>query len=151
MVERLTEETHRVLVFAEEEARRLGHPCILPGHLLLGLVRADTSGVAQILAPFGVSLDTARQSLVRAIGRREQPSIGAIPVGKEAMQLFRLARHTARRFGDGHIGPEHLLLLLVQEDKKSRLESVVTEMLSRFDVASADVHRRVAQRLSGAS
>jgi ATP-dependent Clp protease ATP-binding subunit ClpA len=41
--ERFTESARMVVVYAQEEARALGHPHIGAEHLLLGVVRVETA------------------------------------------------------------------------------------------------------------
>lgn len=54
--DRLTDGARRVLVFAQEEARRLNHNYIGTEHLLLGLVREQEGIAAGVLHSLGSSL-----------------------------------------------------------------------------------------------
>src|SRR6476646_3315382 len=56
----LSNESKRVLVYAGEEAERLGHKHIGTEHLLLGLLREEGSFAAQILTERSVRLDLVR-------------------------------------------------------------------------------------------
>jgi ATP-dependent Clp protease ATP-binding subunit ClpC len=49
MFERFTDQAWRVVVLAEEEARRLDHNWIGTEHLLLGLIREGDGMAAQVL------------------------------------------------------------------------------------------------------
>ena len=69
-----TAEAKRALELAAAEASRLGHPRVVPGHLLLGLLNAgDTT--AGLLAQAGVSRDAAAAGAERAAA--QPPSLGA--------------------------------------------------------------------------
>jgi len=62
----LTEECERVLNFAAEEAERLGHRHVGTEHLLLGLLRVETSLAARLLQAKGFKAMAVREQLARA-------------------------------------------------------------------------------------
>jgi ATP-dependent Clp protease ATP-binding subunit ClpC len=68
-------ETERVLRFAAEEADRLTHCYIGTEHLLLGLLREDTSVAGSILTRQGLRADDVRETLVTLLA--EPPAPGA--------------------------------------------------------------------------
>ncbi len=59
----LSDECKSVLTSAEEEAKRLAHPCVAPEHLLLGLLCESNSLAARILNENGVQFETVRGRL----------------------------------------------------------------------------------------
>jgi ATP-dependent Clp protease ATP-binding subunit ClpC len=56
----LSAECKRALNHAAEEAQRLAHEWIAPVHQLLGLLREESGAVTEILARYGVGLETVR-------------------------------------------------------------------------------------------
>jgi Clp amino terminal domain, pathogenicity island component len=74
MFERFTQQAHRILDLAREEAEGLGHRYLGPGHLLLGILREGASGAARLLWSHGVGLEAARDGLL-ILARR-----GVVPV-----------------------------------------------------------------------
>jgi ATP-dependent Clp protease ATP-binding subunit ClpC len=56
-----------VLPLALEESRSLGHRYIGTEHILLGLLREGDSVGARVLADLGVSLDAAREEIIRLL------------------------------------------------------------------------------------
>ena len=62
-----TPETARILQFAIEEADRLKHAYVGTEHLLLGVLREDTSMAASILIARGLRLDEVRNTIVRLV------------------------------------------------------------------------------------
>jgi ATP-dependent Clp protease ATP-binding subunit ClpC len=57
----------RVLAHAAQEAKRLGHPHIGTEHLLLGIMREDKGGAAQVLRAMGArTVDTVRRWITDA-------------------------------------------------------------------------------------
>lgn len=59
----LSNESKRVLTYAEEEAKRLDHKWIGSNHLFLGLLCEKTSFGAQLLEGHGIDLEKARQQI----------------------------------------------------------------------------------------
>ena len=58
-----SDECKQAMAFAEEEAARLQHSKIAVEHLLLGLLRVETSAASKIMRGSGVHLDRLRQKL----------------------------------------------------------------------------------------
>src|SRR6476646_4394945 len=63
----LSEEAKRVLIHAAEEAERLSHKHIGTEHLLLGLLRGETSFAARILNEHGIRLEALREQLAESM------------------------------------------------------------------------------------
>jgi hypothetical protein len=59
----LTPAVKRALAAARQEAAGLGHPCVGPEHLLLGLVSEPDGEAALVLAPLGVAAPRVREEL----------------------------------------------------------------------------------------
>jgi len=79
----LSNDGKRVLAYAAEEAERLAHKHIGTEHLLLGLLRADKSFAAQILAERGVLIAEVRKDLAAGgheSAQRQSPPANPIPV-----------------------------------------------------------------------
>ena len=69
MFERFTEKAIKVIMLAQEEARRLGHNFVGTEQILLGLI-GEGSGVGpKILKSMGVKLKDARVEVEKIIGR----------------------------------------------------------------------------------
>ena len=117
MFERLTDQARRVVVLAQEEARRLRHDYVGSEHLLLGILAVQDGGAARTLVSLGVTLELARDRIVRTVGRGEQDSPGAIPFTPRAKKLLVLALEEALNRSDDYIGTQHILLAVVSEDE----------------------------------
>ena len=72
MFERFTEKAIKVIMLAQEEARRLGHNFVGTEQILLGLIGEGTGIAAKTLKSMGVNLKDARQEVEKIIGRLEQ-------------------------------------------------------------------------------
>ena len=68
MFERFTDQSHRAVVLAQEEARRLNHDHVGTEHLLAGLLREERGTAAQVLVPSGVTLDAVRGQIAALAG-----------------------------------------------------------------------------------
>jgi ATP-dependent Clp protease ATP-binding subunit ClpA len=74
MFERFTDQSHRAVVLAQEEARRLNHDHVGTEHLLAGLLREERGTAAQVLASSGVTLDAVRGQIAALAGQgRSRP------------------------------------------------------------------------------
>ena len=61
MFERFTEKAIKVIMLAQEEARRLGHNFVGTEQILLGLIGEGTGVAAKVLKSMGVNLKDARE------------------------------------------------------------------------------------------
>jgi ATP-dependent Clp protease ATP-binding subunit ClpA len=71
---RFTEQAHRVLDLAREEAERGGHRYLGPEHVLLGLLIEGQSGAAKMLRAVGVDLVAARVAFARLADKGVVPA-----------------------------------------------------------------------------
>ena len=69
MFERFTERSVRVMVIAQEEARRLGHSFLGTEQFLLGLIGEGESIGAQVLKSRGLTLKNTRIEVENLVGR----------------------------------------------------------------------------------
>ncbi|MET8147229.1 ATP-dependent Clp protease ATP-binding subunit [Actinoplanes sp. NPDC049668] len=126
MFERFTDQARRVVVLAQDEARLLNHRDIGTEHLLLGLIREGEGAAAQALTALDVTLEAARAEVARAVGEgREAPGMH-VPFTPAAKNVLELALREALKLGHNHIGPEHILLGLVRDDRGLTAQILVT-------------------------
>jgi ATP-dependent Clp protease ATP-binding subunit ClpA len=71
--ERFTEQAHRVIDLAQQEAERLGHRYMGPEHVLLGVLAEGTSSAARVLRASGLRLEAARAELLELARRGMVP------------------------------------------------------------------------------
>ena len=78
-----TPRTKKVIEYAIEEARNLGHNYIGTEHVLLGLLREQEGVACQVLLNLGLSLESVRQEILDLLGH----ALGdETPVGKSRNQ-----------------------------------------------------------------
>src|SRR5262245_50074112 len=109
MFERFTDQSHRAVVLAQEEARRLNHDHVGTEHLLAGLLREERGAAAQVLVSAGVTLDAVRAQIAALAGPGQEPPRGHIAFTARAKKGFELALREAAMVGQ-QIGTGHLLL-----------------------------------------
>jgi ATP-dependent Clp protease ATP-binding subunit ClpA len=104
---RFTEQAHRVLDLAREEAERSGHRYLGPEHVLLGLLAESHSRAAQALRVAGVELAAARAALAR-LGNRgivpaPRPSDAEL-LGSMGIDLDAVRHQAEQTFGFPAVG-----------------------------------------------
>ena len=122
MFERFTNQSRRVVVLAQEEARMLNHNYIGTEHLLLGLLHEGRGAAARVLTAMDVTLPAARDQVVAIIGRGQAQPSGHIPFTPRAKKSLELSLREALQLGDGYIGTGHLLLGLIHQGDNMALK-----------------------------
>lgn len=138
MFEHLTDKAIKVIMLAQEEARRLGHNLVGTEQILLGLIGEGTGTAAKVLSDMGVTLAAARTEVEKIIGRGNRFVPAEIPFTPKVKRVFEQAFEEARALGNRYIGPEHLLLGLLREG-----EGVAGKVLANLGVDSAAVRQAV--------
>ena len=64
-----TPRAKKVIEYAMEESRRLGHDFVGTEHMLLGLMREDEGVAAQVLMNCGLSMERVRAEIDKILGR----------------------------------------------------------------------------------
>jgi RNA polymerase sigma factor (sigma-70 family) len=109
-----TERARRAVVFAKEEARRLGESYVGTEHLLLGMLREDNLG-AGVLARLGVSGERIRSEIEEKAIRGPGHASPDTELTPRAQRVISLAYAEALAQNNNYIGCEHLLLGLLRE------------------------------------
>ena len=142
MFGRFTERAQRVIVLAQEEARRLGHNVVGTEHLLLGLIAEGEGVAARALQTLGISIDDVRAEIERVIGRGEAAPTGPSGFTPRTKRVLELAFDEARQLGHSYIGTEHILLGLIREG-----EGVAAQVLINLGADLDKVRRQVTELL----
>jgi len=142
MFERFTEKAIKVIMLAQEEARRLGHNFVGTEQILLGLIGEGTGVAAKVLKSMGVNLKDARIEVEKIIGRGSGFVAVEIPFTPRAKRVLELSLEEARQLGHNYIGTEHLLLGLIREG-----EGVAARVLENLGVDLSKVRTQVIRQL----
>ncbi len=131
---RFTERAQKVLVLAQDEAKRFGHSFVGTEHILLGLVREGEGIAAKVLLSLGVELDSVRSEVEKLIGKGDQrPVAQGVNYTPRAKKVIELAIEEGQNLGHNYVGTEHLLLGLIREG-----EGIAAQVLNNM---GADLQR----------
>jgi ATP-dependent Clp protease ATP-binding subunit ClpA len=116
MFERYTEKARRVIFFARYEASNFGSPYIETEHLLLGLMRENRLLMNRFLSSQAVESIHKRIEEHTTV-RDKIPTSVDLPLSHESKRVLAFCAEDAQRLGHKHIGPEHMLIGLLREEK----------------------------------
>jgi len=142
MFERFTEKAIKVIMLAQEEARRLGHNFVGTEQILLGLIGEGTGIGPKVLKSMGVNLKDARVEVEKIIGRGSGFVAVEIPFTPRAKRVLELSLEEAKQLGHNYIGTEHLLLGLIREG-----EGVAARVLENLGVDLSKVRSQIIRSL----
>ena len=143
MFERYTERSRRVIFFARYEALQYGSQVIAPEHILLGLMREDKTLSARFF-PFRhvLTVDSIRRDVEERIAVKERiPQSSELHLSSATKQILFYANDESRQLKNRHIGPEHLLLGVVREEK-----SAAAEILFGYGLRLQDVRDEMSRQ-----
>ncbi|WP_407443424.1 ATP-dependent Clp protease ATP-binding subunit [Fibrobacter sp.] len=141
-----------VMQAARMAARNLGSDSITVEHLLLGLVREDSGFAAETLKALKVNLndltETVQKNLtndggIMTVGGDARGGLLSFTARTKAV-LFNAAK-IAKNEGDQYIGPEHLMLAILQQS-----DSPAAATLSTFNVTFENFQQTLDQLKHGA-
>jgi len=137
-----TERVRKVLQMAREEAQRLHHEYVGTEHILLGLIREGEGVAAAVLQNLNVDLDEIQQKIEETVkkGKAAQTTGPDLPYTSRAKKVLELAMSEARELNHSYVGPEHLLLGLLREEKGIAAQ-VLTDAGVNLDAARAETLR----------
>jgi ATP-dependent Clp protease ATP-binding subunit ClpC len=138
MFERFTEKAIKVVMLAQEEARRLGHNFVGTEQILLGLIGESTGIAAKVLKSMGVNLKDTRVEVEKIIGRGSGFVAVEIPFTPRAKRVLELSLEEARQLGHNYIGTEHILLGVLREG-----DGIASRVLEALGVQGDKVRSQV--------
>ncbi len=143
MFERYTEKARRVIFFARYEALQYGSQVISPEHILLGLMREDKTISARFFPFRGhLTVEAVRREVEERIVLRERiPQSVELHLAPETKRILAFAGEESRQLQNRHIGPEHLLLGIVREER-----SIAAEILFQYGLRLKEVREEVARQ-----
>jgi ATP-dependent Clp protease ATP-binding subunit ClpC len=131
MFERYTEKARRTIFFARYEASLLGGPAIEVEHLLLGLLRENQGLFQQFFPSPGTVSAAIRAEIERSSTIHERLSASVdMPLSSSAKRVLMSAAAESQKRGHRHIGPEHLLLAVIQEEASLASQALIRHGLT---------------------
>lgn len=119
MFERFTEKAIKVIMLAQEEARRLGHNFVGAEFIFLGLIVEATGIASQVLRQQGITLKNARIEVEKILGRGSGMITIELPFTESAKLVLNSALSFADKLGSESIDTEHLLIGIIQEGEST--------------------------------
>jgi len=144
MFGKFTERAQRVILLAQEEAKKLNHNLIGTEHLLLGLIAEGEGIAAKVLQSLGTDLNTVRKEIEKLLGKGDPTPKNFIGYTPRAKKVLELAYDEARRLGHNYIGTEHILLGLIREG-----EGVASQVLMNLGIDLERARNEVIKMLGG--
>lgn len=145
MFGRFTQKAHKVLLLAQEEAKRFNHNYIGTEHILLGLVVEGESTAAKALQFIGIEEDQLRSITEQAVGKGQGQTRGEMGLTPRVKRVLELSVEEARRLGTNYVGVEHLLLGLIAEG-----EGVAARLLVSLGADQDKIRTLLMEYLGGA-
>ncbi len=142
MFEHFSKEAIKVIMLAQEEARRLGHNLVGSEQVLIGLIGENTSVAAKVLNDLGINIKNARVEVEKIIGRGSRFVSAEIPFTPKMKRVFDKSFEAARQLGDNFIAPEHLFLGLIEDG-----EGVAIKVIENLGVDTAVARNAVLSEL----
>jgi ATP-dependent Clp protease ATP-binding subunit ClpA len=153
----LSPRTKKVIEFAIDEARKLGHSHVGTEHLLLGLVREGGHVGSKVLESLGVTLERVRDQVIAVLAQphgyasgprpdpRDLPSAAPFDLlDRPAKRVLGLAEEEARLMRHNWIGTEHMLIALLRSDGVA--QRALQALGVTLDQARAGVFKAVPPR-----
>ena len=139
MSNRFTDRVQRVIIIAQEEAKRLNHDYVGTEHILLGLVGLGEGVASKVMQNLGLDARRVRAEIEKLVGTGDNIMLlGEIPFTPRAKKVLELAVEEAQTMGHSYVGTEHVLLGLIREE-----EGIAARVLENLNVRIDDVREEV--------
>ena len=142
MFEKYSEKGIKVIMLAQEEARRMGHNFVGTEQLLLGLIGEGTGSAAKVLRSLGVNLKIARIEVEKIIGRGSGYVAVEIPFTPRAKKVLSLSLEESIKLGDNYVSTEHLLLGVISQG-----DGVAVRVLENLDLDLDLIKKNLIQEI----
>lgn len=110
-----TQKANDVLNLAIKSAENFGHTYIGTEHILIGVLRENTSYGAQLLTEKGVTLDKIEELIKESTGVGNPTALSPNDFTPTAKRVLEVSFQLARGMRNSFVGTEHLLLALLRE------------------------------------
>ena len=137
-----TQKANEALNLAIETAGRLGHTYVGSEHVLIGLLREETSIAYTILNGFGIFPEKIENILIETVGRGAESQLSPHDFTPKSKRILEMAVGQASLLGHNYIGCEHILMAMIKED-----ESYAVHFLKESGVDTTEVYERCMERV----
>ncbi len=110
-----TQKANDILNLAIKAAENFGHTYIGSEHILIGVLKENTSYGAQLLSEKGVTLDKVEDLIKESTGAGNPTALSPNDFTPTAKRVLEVSFQLARGMRNSFVGTEHLLLALLRE------------------------------------
>ena len=142
MFEYFEDRAVKIIMLAQEEARRKRQNFVGSEHLLLGLIADDTTIAATILKELGINQQQTQELIENLIGRGSRFSPANIPFTPTVKTILEKSLQEARQLGNDFVGSEHILLAIA-----SLPDTVAAKILTKQGVDLSQLRTELIKRL----
>jgi ATP-dependent Clp protease ATP-binding subunit ClpC len=136
---KFSDRAQKVILIAQEEAKRLNHDYVGTEHLLLGLVSLGEGLAVQVLINLGIDLRRVKSEVEKLVPPGDNIMIlGEIPFSPRAKKVLEYAVEEASNMGHIYVGTEHILLGLLHEK-----DGVAARVLEYLGITYEDVQQEI--------
>ena len=127
------------MALANQQAQQSRHKYIVTGHILIGLLKEQSSTGCKVLKNLGVDIETMLLEVEKII-KRDPENIDAAEPPKipGARQVIEHAAEEARSLQHNYIGTEHILLGLLRQG-----EGATAKVLAEANLKYEDVRQEI--------
>lgn len=124
-----TQKANDVLNLAVKAAENFGHTYIGSEHILIGILKENTSRGAELLAEKGITLDKVEDLIRENTGVGNPTALSPEDFTPTAKRILEMSFQIARGMRNSFVGTEHLLLALLRE-----VDSGAVKLIRAFSV-----------------
>lgn len=138
-----TQKANIALNDAIETAEDLGHTYIGSEHLLIGLLRSESSVAYTALTAKGITADMVENVLKSTVGIGTPTMLSPNEFTPRSKQIIESAIAAARAMGHSYVGTEHLLIAIAKDES-----CFAMTVLSQLGVSSNDIINEITKNVS---
>ena len=113
-----TEAARRVIFFSRYEVSQSGGMAIESEHMLLGLLREGGAVINRFVRD--ATIPELRDEITGHMTAKDKVDTSVdLPLSNECRRILAYASEEAERLNSGHVGPEHLFLGMLREEKSA--------------------------------
>ncbi|MBQ3673604.1 MAG: ATP-dependent Clp protease ATP-binding subunit [Paludibacteraceae bacterium] len=111
----VSQNLHKILFYAHDEAERLSCKQVEAEHLLLGIFRLAEGTAYELLVQASVNPEEAKQQLDESLVQEPRTVIEPVTRSAQVERILRIAEGISREYGDDCVSSVHLLLAIMRE------------------------------------
>jgi len=109
----VTQNTNKIILYAQEEAERLKSESVEPAHLMLAIIRVGEGSAFDLLRQLSFEPEQAKTAIEDSVRGTEAPQQLSISASTE--RIFRIAEGISREYRTEAVCSVHLLMAILRE------------------------------------